>query len=112
MKKSILIVGLILFASFVLLTSNATAGWYNASVTRVVPYADGSARVQILPGEGEDRFTGTARGEILAGDPGANKMLAVILTAISMTKEVSIWFTNDPSWEPVEQIKGVGLVVE
>jgi hypothetical protein len=92
------------------LASNASAAWFTVKVVQVVPRASGGdVFVQVSPGTGETAFTGVARGIIQGSDEGANKIMAVLLTAISMGAEVTIEMANPPQWNPAQIITSSGL---
>jgi hypothetical protein len=99
-----------IFAFCTALTSNSFAGWYSVKVVQVVPRADtGDVFVQVSPGANETNFTGVARGIIQGSDSGANKIMAVLLTAVSLDSEVTVEMASTPAWTPAQIITGSGL---
>jgi len=113
MKKIVLLGCLFLLVPFVFLTSSSQAAtWYVGTIAQVVPRATGNTMVQILPGPSETRFSERIRVEIYSADTGGNRLLATILTAISLDKPVSFLVDNVPSWEPAQHLLGIGLVIE
>jgi len=104
-----------IFSLGLLLTANANAGWYWVKVKNVAPASvSGDTFVQFTPGikpNGltETAFTGAARGIVSNGDAGANKVLAVLLTAISADANVLIQMTNPPAWTPSQVILNAGI---
>ena len=107
-KLVVKVLSTIAFSIF--LTSNSFAGWYTVKITQVVPRADtGDVFVQMAPGAGEKRFTDIARGIIQGSDAGANKIMAVLLTSVSLDTEVTVDMDNTPAWNPAQIINSVGL---
>ena len=105
-----LIKALSILAICTAMTSNSFAGWYSVKVVQVVPRADtGDVFVQISPGAGETSFTGVARGIIQGSDSGANKIMAVLLTAVSLGSEVTVEMASTPAWNPAQIITSSGL---
>ena len=96
----------------VILSSNAYAAWFKVTIVQVVPRAEtpGDVFIQVKPGKGETSFNETARGIIQGGDAGANKIMAAMLTAISLNTEVTVLMDNPPSWASPQIVQGVGLV--
>lgn len=93
-----------------LVVSNSLAGWYSVKVVQVVPRADsGDVFVQLAPGAKETSFTGIARGIIQGSDAGANKIMAVLLTAVSLDTEVTVEMAATPAWDPAQIITSSGL---
>ena len=98
--------------SLVLATSSfAAPAWYKVKVTQIVPRsASGDVFVQFNPGASETRFTQTARGVLLGGDTGTNKVMAVLLTAITLNAEITMLLDNVPSFANIQVIQSTGLV--
>ena len=71
-----------------IMSSTAQAGWYWAKMKNVAPASgSGDTFVQFTPGKkpdgsNETQFSGVARGIVQNSDTGANKVMAVLLTAI------------------------------
>ena len=71
---------LCLFALGMVVTASSFAAptWYTVKVTQIVlRSASGDVFVQFNPGASEARFTQTARGVLLGGDAGTNKVMTV-----------------------------------
>jgi hypothetical protein len=111
MKKGVLILALVCVATFVLGSATAQATWYTCKVAGIVPWSSGDTRIQLDPGTGETRFAERARVNIPAAAVGGNKMVAALLTAISLGYEVTVECTNAPSWGTIQDITGVNLQV-
>ena len=100
---------LIIIAS-VLFASNAFAAWYSAQLVKVLPQAGGDVVVQINPGAAEVGFTDTpARIVISADDVGGNRILATILTAGSLNKEIRISVPNPPTFAAPQLVDACGI---
>lgn len=84
-------------AAFLMTNVDADAAWYKAKVTNVTPVLQGNVTVRFLPGLSETKFTGEGKAFIDPYAEGAKNMLATILTAISMNKEVSFELATLPS---------------
>ena len=103
------------FSLSLFLIANAQAGWYWVKVKNVAPAAgSGDTFVQVIPGKKPDgstetAFTGAARGIVSNGDTGANKVLAVLLTAIAANANVLVQMTNPPAWNPAQIIQNAGI---
>ena len=104
----------ILLGVFVVLfaVSNVFAGNYEVKLIRSKVLNTGEVVLQVRPGVSETYFTGLARLNIAADDPGKNAMYATILTAISLNKEVVAVATNHPSWESPQYIDAVSIIME
>lgn len=95
----------------VLLSSMASADWYRVKVFQVVPRTDsGDVFVQLLPGDTETRFTEKSRGVLLQTEPGANKVMAAMLTAIALNTEITVEMASVPSWGTPQVISAAGIV--
>ena len=90
--------------------STASAGFYEAKVVRVNPISGtGDVNIQFLSVNNE--WSGKARGTVVGDDPGANTIIATILTAISLGYNVTVQMDNVPAWTPVQVIKSCSVVV-
>ena len=100
-----------LFALCFMVTTNSfAADFYTAKITQVVPRAaSGDVFVQFVPGTGETRFTGLARGVLLGTDTGTNKIMAVLLTAITLNTDVTLLVDVVPSFATPQVILSAGL---
>lgn len=95
----------------VLLSSTASADWYQVKVVQIVPRAEtGDVFVQLRPGDTENRFTGKSRGILLQTEPGTNKLMAVLLTAVALNTEITVDMANTPSWDTPQVIRSAGIV--
>jgi len=104
MRKGILVIAVILVMfTFV---STASAAYYACKVVIINP-KETELVIQVNPGTGETRFQGTARVTLPDSSAGT-KMLAVILTAVSLGYEVSLNCANVPSSTP-QQVTAVSL---
>ena len=91
MKKNIFIAGLSLFVFCFLFAAGAVAApGYQCVVVKVLPEDGGDVILQVQPGPNEERFTGLARLRIDGQAPGANRLLACILTGISMGTTITL----------------------
>ena len=93
-----------------LAATSASATWYRCTITQVSPKVDGSVAVQFLPGTNEQQFTEKSRATINPEDVGAKNILATILTAISLDKNVMISLAVAPSMD-YQDINGLSLVM-
>lgn len=108
-KRSVLITVLAL-SVVMLMGSQAFAGWYQAKIFKIISKSDGDVIIHFDPGAEETAFTERSQGKIILDTPGANKMLATILTAVSLDIEVTIGFDYVPSWADQQEPIGVGLI--
>ena len=93
------------------LTSNAYAEFYDVKIKKIASKSDtGDVVIQIKPGKEEDRFSGKARAMLLGTDPGTNKSLAVLLTAVSLGTEITIEVNDTPTFDIIQVITSTGLV--
>ena len=92
------------------LIPNALADTYKIEIKKITPQADsGDVELLFKPGAKEDGFSGKAKGVLLGTDLGTNKSLAVILTAVSMEKEVIIEVETMPTNDFTQTITSVGF---
>ena len=108
-SKWIVILGI---ASMCLLGAmNSYAAFYQVKIAQIVPRsASGDVFVQFDPGATETRFTERARGVLLGTDAGTNKVMAVLLTAVTLGAEVTILVDNVPTFTDIQVIQSAGLV--
>jgi hypothetical protein len=100
----------ILALSFMVTTSSFSADFYTAKITQVVPRAaSGDVFVQFVPGTGETRFTALSRGILVGTDTGTNKVMAVLLTAITLNTDVTLLMDLVPSFATAQVIQSAGL---
>jgi hypothetical protein len=89
--------------------SLASAGFYESSLVKITPISGtGDVNVQFDSVNGE--WSGTARGTVVASDPGANTIIATLLTALSLGYNVTIQMDNTPAWTPVQVIQSCSVV--
>lgn len=91
--------------------SNAFAVYYRCIVTAVTPKPNGIVEIKFVPGTDEGRFVDQARATLNPDDPGAKNMLATVLTAISLNKEITISLEAPPS-NDLQDINGIGLKLD
>jgi NhaP-type Na+/H+ and K+/H+ antiporter len=104
---------LCLFALGILLASNSFAApaYYTVKIAQIVPRSSsGDVFVQFDPGATETRFTQRSRGVLLGSDTGSNKVMAVLLTAVTLGAEVTILLNDVPSFANIQVIQSTGLV--
>ena len=95
---------------FILTANSFAADFYTVKITQVVPRAaSGDVFVQFGPGTGETRFTALSRGILLGTDTGTNKLMAVLLTAITIDADVTVLLDNVPSFASPQVIQSAGL---
>ena len=88
----------------------AYAESYKVIIKRITQESDtGDVVLLFKPGAKEDGFSGKAKGVLLGTDLGTNKSLAVILTAVSMEKEVIIEVETMPTNDFIQTITSVGF---
>jgi len=93
------------------LTSNAYAEFYDVKVKKIAAKSDtGDVVIQIKPGKEENGFSGKARAMLLGTDPGTNKSLAILLTAVSLGTEVTIQVNDTPTYDIIQVITSTGLI--
>ena len=94
-----------------LASATASSAWYRVSVDALSTNSDtGDTLVRFLPGKNTTAFTGAARGLVVASDDGATEILALILTAIALGKEVRLEMANVPSGS-TQVIRQAGLIL-
>lgn len=92
------------------LASNVYASSYNVEVKKITAISDtGDVVVLFKPGEKEDGFKGKAKGMLLGTDLGSNKALSVVLSAISLDKEIIIQVESPPTIDFIQVITSTGL---
>jgi len=91
------------------LIPGAYADTYKVIIKKITQKSDSGDVVLLFnPGE-KNGFSGKAKGVLLGTDLGTNKSLAVILTAVSMDKEVIIGMDAMPSNYVTQTITSVGM---
>ena len=107
--KSVVVLAILML---VLAAGNASAAWYRVVITNVIPRPAGEVDIKFTPGTGETRFTGKCVAQVIETDVGAKSMLATILTAVSINKEVTVNLVNVPSPTANQSVEGVGLALD
>jgi len=91
------------------LIPGAYADTYKVIIKKITQKSDSGDVVLLFnPGE-KNGFSSKAKGVLLGTDLGTNKSLAVILTAVSMDKEVIIGMDAMPSNYVTQTITSVGM---
>ena len=109
-SKRLALMSGILALCFMVTTNSFAADFYTAKITQVVPRAaSGDVFVQFVPGTGETRFTALSRGILVGTDTGTNKIMAVLLTAITLNTDVTLLMDNVPSFASAQVIQSAGL---
>ena len=98
------------FLGFVI-AATAVAGNYRVKIKRIGPEsASGDVIIKIKPGSNEKDFTGTANVMLLGDDPGTNRAMATLLTAVSLGAEVIIDVPDPPSSEDIQVITSLSII--
>ena len=89
---------------------SAHADFYRVNVTRITPQsASGDVAIRFQPGKNEKGFRKKAEAMLLGSDPGTNKSLAVLLSAVTNGKEVIIELEFVPS-KTTQTILSTGFI--
>jgi hypothetical protein len=108
MRRSVLIVGIVLVTLGFLFSPSAQAQTtYYCTVVQVVPQAAGQTNVQVT---GNAAWSGVARVYIDGADAGANRMVATVLTAAALGQQITIGVNGTPSWGTPLPVVYVALV--
>ena len=92
------------------LIPNVQADKYRVQIKMVTPQSDtGDVVILFKPGKNEDGFSGKAKAMLIGTDLGTNKSLAVILTAVSMEKDVIIEVETMPTRDIIQIITSTGF---
>ena len=92
-------------------SSNALADEFRIKVKRIGPESgSGDVIIQIKPGNKENGFSGKANVMLLGSDPGTNRAMATLLTAVTLGAEVIIDVTNPPSYDDIQVINSMSLI--
>ena len=93
-----------------LLSTDAYAEFYDVKIKKIAPKAvTGDVIIQFKPGAKENGFSEKSRGMLAGDDPGTNRGLGVILTAISLGTEVTIQMENPPSFDVIQVITSTSI---
>ena len=93
------------------LSTNALADKYRVKVQRVSSdTATGDIIIRVVPGTNENDFSGKALVMLLGNDPGTNRAMATLLTAVSMNAEIVIDVLNPPSFGDIQVIANMTLI--
>lgn len=89
----------------------SAASWYTASIYNITPKSDGDGDVfvQFSSTATPPQWDGLARGLIDATEPGANTMIATLLTALSLGYDITIRMENTPSFDTPQVITGLSV---
>ena len=91
--------------------SNALADNFRVSIKRITTEpVSGDVIIQVKPGTNEEEFSGKARIMLLGSDPGTNRILANLLTAVALKAEVIIDVTNPPTYDDIQVINSASLI--
>lgn len=71
----------------------------------------GDVIIQIKPGKNETDFTEKSRAMLVGSDLYTDRAMATLLTAISLNSEVIISVTNPPSFDDIQAITNIKLIV-
>ena len=94
-----------------MLSTNALADTYRVKIKRIgAETVSGDVILRIKPGTNETDFSGTARVMLLGSDPGTNRAMATLLTAVSVQTEVYIVVINPPSFDDIQVISSTSLI--
>ncbi len=104
-------VSVLMAAMFLMMAVSAHAGWYACKITNITPKSNGSVAVKFNPGTGVTNFVGQGRATINPIDNGAKNMLATLLTAVSLNREVTLDLTTVPT-QTYQDIYGVSLLID
>jgi hypothetical protein len=117
MKKHSRFVQRGVFVCMLLVAASAVqAGWYRVQVHAVAPRTDsGDVVVQLRPGDGVDTSgwsleNGVVRGIVPGNAEGSSEVLAVLLTAVALSSEITVEMADTPAWSPAQVISGTGLI--
>ena len=93
-------------------SSSAFADNYRVKVKRIGPEsASGDVIIQVKPAAGEKGFSGKARFMLAGNDPGTDRSMATLLTAVSLNADVIVDVTSTPSFYDIQVINAVSLIV-
>ena len=93
------------------LSTNALADNYRVIIKKIGPEsASGDVIIQVKPGNNEDGFTGKANVMLVGTDPGTNRAMATLLTAVSLNAEIIINLANPPSIDDIQVPTRVTLI--
>ena len=91
--------------------TNVLAENYRVKIKKISPETDsGNVIIQVKPGNNEDGFAGKANVMLVGTDPGTNRALAALLTAVSLNAEVIIDVANPPSIDDIQITTKVTLI--
>lgn len=91
--------------------SNALADNFRVKIKRITTEpVSGDVIIQVKPGTNEEEFSGKARIMLLGSDPGTNRTVANLLTAVALKAEVIIDVTNPPTYDDIQVINSASLI--
>ena len=92
-------------------TTNALAANYRVKIKRIGPEsASGDVIIKIKPGTNEKDFTGTANVMLSGDDPGTNRAMATLLTAVTLGVDVIIDVPDPPSFSDIQVITSLSMI--
>jgi len=98
------------FLGFVI-TATAVAGNYRVKIKKIGPEsASGDVIIKIKPGTNEKDFAGTAKVMLLGDDPGTNRAMATLLTAVTLGTDVIIDVPDPPSSGDMQVITSLRII--
>ena len=81
--------------------SVASADFFAASIFKITPRsASGDVAVQFISTTNPPQWDGNAKGLVVASEPGANAIIATLLTAMSLGYDVTVEMENTPNNTP------------
>lgn len=112
MKKKMML-SVLLFSVMMIFSINALAAdWYTATVAQVVTRVEtGETILQIIPLNTASGFEVKSRLNMLNTDVGANKTLALILTAVSLGKPINVYTASMPTWT-TQKLLSASVIIE
>lgn len=103
---------LFLFVALLVLGEASYATYFTAKVVGVRATGEtGESIIVIRPGNLETKFSEQSRVKILPSDPGANAMLAAVLTAVSLGFEIYFDVESTPSFGNIQAVNYLGASV-
>ena len=91
--------------------SHALADNFRVRIKRITTEpVSGDVIIQVKPGTNEEAFSGKARVMLLGSNPGTNRTLANLLTAVALKADVIIDVTNPPTYDDIQVIDSASLV--
>jgi|GEM_PF-3930022 len=93
------------------ITATAVAGNYRVKIKRIGPEsASGDVIIKVRPGTNEKDFTGNANVMLMGDDPGTNRAMATLLTAVTLGADVIIDVPDPPSINDIQVINSLSII--